>query len=102
MKRKLTNAQMQDSVAELTDDVTELKEKIRAVRQTQKTHDESLHDIFQALEITNQALQRIALHQEQYEKRSDKRLTRLETTVQRLSDTVDRYLSARLNGSSRN
>ena len=90
MKRKLTNAQMQDSIAELTDDVTGLKEEMGEVKRKNRSYKESLHDIFDALEVTNQTLKRIALHQEQYEQRSDKRLTRLETTVQKLSDTVDR------------
>jgi chromosome segregation ATPase len=119
MKRKLTNAQMQDSIAELTDDVTELKDTMQETKVKQSLAGEQFDIIFAALhhasqniseitEVQNRttvAIEKLLAAQARANKRQDKsdeRLARLETTVQRLSDTVDRYLSARLNGGSKN
>lgn len=109
MKRKLTNTQMQGAVAELTDDVTELKEAMKEVQVKQSLASEQFAVIFQALDQAAETIRQTAIQQQRYEKetnkrmtQSDERLTRLETSVQKLSDTVDRYLSARLNGGSKN
>lgn len=102
MKRKLTNAQMQDAVAELTDDVTELKDAMQEVNVKQSLASEQFATIFQALDQAAETIRQTAIQQQRYEKEANKRITRLETTVQKLSDTVDRYLSARLNGGSKN
>lgn len=102
MKRKLTNAQMQDSIAELTDDVTELKENMREVKVTQSLAREQFATIFEVLDQAATVARQTAINQLRYEQEADERLTRLEATVQKISDTVDRYLSARLNGSSQN
>lgn len=119
MKRKPTDIQMQNSIAELTDDVTDLKEGMGEVKNYQDFSREHFADIFRALDQaahniseitavqnrTTKAIDKLLAAQARADKRqdnSDGRLTRLETTVQRLSDTVDRYLSARLNGGSKN
>ena len=49
MKRKLTNAQMQESIAELTDDATELKEDMREVKEEHRFFKEHFANIFQAV-----------------------------------------------------
>lgn len=116
MKRKLTNEQMQDSIAELTDDVVELKEAMQEVKENQVSAERQFNLIFEVLDRTANTIDQIARSQLRYEKQAnarmaqadkrmaqaDERLTRLETTVQKLSDTVDRYFSARLNGGSKN
>ena len=119
MKRKLTNAQMKDSIVGLTDDATDLKEGMREVKNYREFSREHFADIFRALDHaaqnisditavqnrTTKTVEKLLAAQVRAEKRqdnSDERLTRLETTVQKLSDTVDRYLSARLNGGSKN
>ncbi len=102
MKRKLTNAQMQESLAELTDDVTELKETMKEAQVKQSLANEQFAVIFQALDQAAETIRQTAIQQQRYENQTNKRMTRLEATVQKLSDTVDRYLSARLNGGSQN
>lgn len=113
MKRKLTNSQMQESIAELTDDVAELKESMQEVKVKPSLASEQFATIFQALDQAAETIRQTAINQQRYEKeanarmskyeqQANERMTRLETTVQKLSDTVDRYLSARLNGGSRN
>jgi hypothetical protein len=113
MKRKLTNTQMQEAVAELTDDMTELKDERQEVKVKQSLASEQFTIIFQALDQAAETIRQTAIQQQRYEKEANKRmtqyeqqsnerLTRLETTVQKLSDMVDRYLGARLNGGSQN
>jgi predicted phage gp36 major capsid-like protein len=116
MKRKLTNAQMQETVADLTDDVTELKDEMREVKDEHRFFKEHFNNIFRALDLSAQNFDRINQNQKYTDKilarlektmqkhaeSSNERLTRIETTVERLSQSVDRYLSARLNGSSQN
>ncbi len=102
MKRKLTNAQMQDSIAELTDDVTELKEGMQEVKVTQSRAREQFATIFEALDQAAEAIRQTGINQLRHEQEANERMTRVEATVQKLSDTVDRYLSARLNGGSQN
>lgn len=102
MKRKLTNAQMQEAVAELTDDVTDLKETVKEVQVKQSLASEQFAVIFQALDQAAETIRQTAIQQQRYETQTNERMTRLEATVQKLSDTVDRYLSARLNGGSKN
>ena len=102
MKRKLTNAQMQEAVAELTDDVIDLKETVKEVQVKQSLASEQFAVIFQALDQAAETIRQTAIQQQRYETQTNERMTRLEATVQKLSDTVDRYLSARLNGGSKN
>ncbi len=109
MKRKLTNVQMQESIAELTDDVTELKDEIQEAKVKQSLASEQFATIFQALGQAADAIRQTAINQLRYEQeanermaRSDEKMTQVEASVQKLSDTVDRYLSAQMNGSSQN
>lgn len=123
MKRKLTNAQMQESIAELTDEVTELKAEGQKANAWREGADRQFDTIFEALDQASETIRQTAINQLRYEqqanermmrveatvqrvsdnqKLADERLTRLEKTVQKLSNTVDRYLAARLNGGSKN
>lgn len=109
MKRKLTPTQVQESIAELTDDVTELKDDMQEVKVKQSLASEQFATIFQALDQAADAIRQTAINQLRHEQeanermaRSDERMTQVEASVQKLSDTVDRYLSARLNGNRQN
>ena len=93
---------MQEAVAELTDDVTDLKETVKEVQVKQSLASEQFAVIFQALDQAAETIRQTAIQQQRYETQTNERMTRLEATVQKLSDTVDRYLSARLNGGSKN
>ncbi len=90
------------SIAELTDDVTELKEGRREVKVTQSFARAQFATIFEALDQAAVVARQTAINQLRYEQESNERMTRLEATVQKISDMVDRYLSARLNGGSKN
>ena len=102
MKRKLTNAQMQESVAELTDDVTELKAERQKTNAWKEGADRQFAAIFEVLDQTAETIRQTAVNQQRYERQADERMRRVEATVQKISDMVDRYLSARLNGGSQN
>lgn len=93
---------MQEAVAELTDDVIDLKETVKEVQVKQSLASEQFAVIFQALDQAAETIRQTAIQQQRYETQTNERMTRLEATVQKLSDTVDRYLSARLNGGSKN
>lgn len=93
---------MQEAVAELTDDVTDLKETMKEVEVKQSLASEQFAVIFRALDQAAETIRLTAIQQQRYENQTNERMTRLEATVQKLSETVDRYLSARLNGGSQN
>jgi two-component sensor histidine kinase len=102
MKRKLTNTQMQESIAELTDDVTALKASMQEVHANQTSTERRFTEIFEVLDQAAKTIRQGARNQLRYEQEANERMTRIEATVQKLSDTVDRYLSARLNGNRQN
>ncbi len=126
MKRKLTPTQLQDSIAELTDDVTELKETMQETKVKQSLAGEQFSTIFEALHHAAQNISQITVVQnrtsiaieklleaqaradkrqarsERQQVQSEERLVRLEDAVKQLTVTVDRYLNARLNGGSKN
>ncbi len=107
---------MQDSVAELTDDVTELKENMQEVKANEASFERRIAMILEVLDQASKTVHETAMNHLRYEQeanermarsdermaRSDERMTQVEASVQKLSDTVDRYLSARLNGGSKN
>ena len=109
MKRKLTDTQVAESLDELTDDVTDLKDGMQAINANQVSFERRIAAILEVLDQAATTVHETAMNQLRYEQeakermaRSDERTTQVEASVQKLSDTVDRYLSARLNGGSQN
>lgn len=101
----MTNEQMQERVAELTDDMTEVKDDLKTVQREHQLFMEKFAIIFQALDFTAQQLSAIAVMQKRTDERhalamaeSHERMSRIEETVESISQKLDRYLAARLNG----
>ncbi len=86
----------------LTYDVMELKDNMQEAKVKQALTSERFATIFQALDQAADAIRQTAINQLRYEQDANERMTKVEASVQKLSDTVDRYLSARLNGNRQN
>lgn len=80
-----------DTVNKLTDDVQKLDER-------QKRTDEHFERLAEVQFRSDERIERLA----EAQSRTEDQLTNLSATVDQLSQTVDRYLSARLNGNSQN
>ncbi|MDQ3010841.1 MAG: hypothetical protein M3X11_09095 [Acidobacteriota bacterium] len=80
-----------DTVNKLTDDVQKLDER-------QKRTDEHFERLAEVQFRSDERIERLA----EAQSRTEDQLTNLSATVDQLSQTVDRYLSARLNSNSQN
>ncbi len=82
---------------------------MQEVKSNQASFERRIATILEVLDHAAKTVHETAMNQLRYEQeanermaRSDERMTKVEASVQKLSDTVDRYLNARLNGNRQN